>query len=352
MERPEDRLALVTLLDRDGRALRSVDVQAWPLTIGRALDQHIVLDDPSVAARHATLAPDESGQLCLSVGDSVNGVRMQGQHVKAGETVPVPTPLGASSCSLQLGHTQLLLRQRSDTLAPELRLPAHLLRSAAGGPTAGLLGLATEGRRLWVVAALVMAALVLQHGLSLDPGADFTAWLPALIGLPAAVMAWCAVWALLSKLFQHRFEFLAHLHIALPGLLLIELVDALLPLAAASLGWPTLWRLTPPLRALLMAWVVYRHLALLMPHQPRRAAVAVLAATLAGGAVSLAFTQRSTDRLSAPPYMSTLPLPALDATHAVPAAQLVQELGPLAERLRERVDKAKDDEGASDEDGG
>lgn len=348
MERPENRLALVTLLDRDGRPVRSVDVQAWPLTIGRALDQHIVLDDPSVAARHATLAPDEHGQLCLSVGDSVNGAWLQGQHAKGGETVALAT----GPCTLQLGHTQLLLRQRGEALAPEQRLPAHLLRSASGPHRADLLGRLSQGRGLWGVAALVMAALVLQHGLSLDPGADFTAWLPALIGLPAAVMAWCALWALLSKLFQHRFEFLAHLHIALPGLLLIELVDALLPLAAASLGWPLLWRLTPPLRVLLMAYVVYRHLALLMPQQPRRAALAVVAATLAGGAVSLAFTQRSTDRFSAPPYMSTLPLPMLDATRTVPTAQLVGELAPLAERLQKRVEQSKDEEGVGDDDGG
>ena len=344
MDRPEDRVALITLLDREGRALRSVDVHAWPLTIGRALDQQLVLDDASVAAHHASLAPDAEGQLLLTVGSSVNGAWLNGRHLAAGQTHAIAN----QPSTLQLGHSKLLLRQRSETLAPELPLPAHLLRGVVRSH--GVLGGLQPGAQLWLVSALLLAALVLQHALSLDPGADFTAWLPALVGLPIAVMAWCASWALLSKLFQHRFEFMAHLHIALPGLLLIEVLDALLPMVAASLGWPPLWRLTPPLRALLMAWVVYRHLALLMPHQPQRAAAAMVAATVAGGAISLAFTHRSTDRLSAPAYMSTLPLPMLNATHAVPPASLVQELAPLAARLQQRVLKARDDDAPDSDD--
>ncbi len=347
MDRPEDRLALITQLDRDGRALRSVDVHHWPLNIGRALDQQLVLDDTSVAAQHATLAPNAEGQLVLTVGPTVNGAWLDGRHLAAGTARVLTT----QPSTLQLGHTKLLLRLRGETLAPEQPLPAHLLRGVQAAGAHGLWGAVQPGARLWLAAVLLMLALVVQHGLSLDPGADFTAWLPALVGLPAAVGAWCATWALLSKLFQHRFEFLAHLHIALPGLLMIELVDALLPVLAASLGWPLLWRLTPVLRVLMMAWVVYRHLALLMPHQPQRAAAALLAATVVGGAISLAFTHRSTDRLSAPAYMSTLPLPLLDATRADPSANLVQQLQPLALRLQQRVDKARDDDEPDGEDG-
>ena len=347
MDRPENRIALVTLLDRDGHALRSVDVHAWPLSIGRALNQQLVLDDTSVAAEHATLSADESGRVLLTVGPSVNGAWLNGQHLAAGSVRALPT----QASTLQLGHSKLLLRLRGETLAPEQALPAHLLRGARTSQASGLMAALQPSTRLWLSAALLLLALVVQHGLSLDPGADFTAWLPALVGLPAAVMAWCATWALLSKLFQHRFEFMAHLHIALPGLLMIEVVDALLPVLAASLGWPLLWRATPVLRVLLMAWVVYRHLALLMPHQPQRAAAALVAATVVGGAINGAFTHRNTDRLSAPPYMSTLPLPLLDATRAVPAASLVQQLAPLAAQLQKRVNKARDDEEPDTEDG-
>ena len=56
------RLAVVEILDRDGHTRQLVPVWRWPVTIGRAIECDVVLDDPHVAARHATLG-DEGGQL-------------------------------------------------------------------------------------------------------------------------------------------------------------------------------------------------------------------------------------------------------------------------------------------------
>ena len=58
MDSAPERLALIELLDRDGRCVRAVDVTQWPFSIGRALDNDLVLDDPFVAAAHATLGLD------------------------------------------------------------------------------------------------------------------------------------------------------------------------------------------------------------------------------------------------------------------------------------------------------
>jgi hypothetical protein len=71
------KLAVVEILDRDGHARQAVPVSRWPVTIGRAVDCDIVLDDPYVAAHHATL--DETGD-ALAVQ-----VRRDGQRRGAGE---------------------------------------------------------------------------------------------------------------------------------------------------------------------------------------------------------------------------------------------------------------------------
>ena len=71
------RLALLEVIGRDGRVLRSVDVQRWPLTLGRSLAADVVLDDPFVAPLHATLHAEGNGPaggLTLEVGDTDNGV--------------------------------------------------------------------------------------------------------------------------------------------------------------------------------------------------------------------------------------------------------------------------------------
>ena len=59
-ERPM-RLAVVEILDRDGHTRQLVPVSHWPVTIGRAIECDVVLDDPHVAAQHATL-DDKDGQ--------------------------------------------------------------------------------------------------------------------------------------------------------------------------------------------------------------------------------------------------------------------------------------------------
>jgi hypothetical protein len=331
MDRPEDRLALIEFIERDGRATRSVDVHRWPLTLGRALDNLVVLDDPHVAAHHAHVAPDEQGRLMLHVLESRNPVHLDGRALAAGTGVALPR----AGATLHLGASRLRLRLRSsdEALAPELVLPA-LARGRPALP--------------WLALAGVAALSLFSQWLGLDPGADSTAWLPVVAGLPLVVAAWCGLWALLSKLFQQRFDFAGHLRVALPWLFAIDLCGVLVPQAGAALAWPALWQLTAPLQALLVALLVRQHLLHLLPLHPRGVSTSVAALALVAGGISMTLTYRGTDRLYGAAYMSTLPLPALRLAGTVPAAELVQEMTPLAQALAERVREAKKEGADSD----
>jgi hypothetical protein len=325
MDRPEERLALIEVEGRDGRIAQWLDVPDWPMSIGRALDNQLVLDDPYVAARHARLALDGDGQLTLSVLETRNGVTMEGRHLGAGTVAAVPV----GGTQLQIGSTRLRLRLPGEALAPERALPR-------GRP--GL-------RALPAVAGIALLLLQMAlHGLSEDPGSDYSTWLPIAVGLPLAVAAWAALWALMSKLFNHRFEFAGHLRIALPWLLAAALVEALGPPLAAALDAGALWYLVPPLTLLMAALMVRDHLALLLPLHPRTVTVAVATVAVAGFAISLALVHRSHDSFSSAPYMSTLPLPGLRLPAAVPTTRLVDDMAPLAERLARRVRKARSDD--------
>ena len=321
----QHRLALIEVFERDGRVGHSASVHGWPLTLGRALDNDVVLDDPHVAAHHATLSPDDQGSLVLDVGDTVNGVEVDGRRHGARAQVALP----AGGARLQLGGLQLRLRLPAEVLAAERPLPVLGRAHLAGPLLAGLLFLLLG---------------LFDHWLSLDPGADAAAWLPVAVGLPIAVAGWCVLWALAAKLFQHRFDFMGHLRIVLPWLLAVELVDLLLTPLAATLGWPWLWRLVSPLQVLLGLLMLRAHLALLLPHSRHAVTTVLAAAALAATAISLTVIHRATDRFSRPAYMSTLPLPALDLGGAVSADDVVQDLAPLAGRLAARAKKARDDE--------
>jgi hypothetical protein len=328
MERPEPRVALIELQARDSHGPRVVDVPAWPARIGRALDNDIVLDDPHVAAYHAVLATDTDGRVVLTPLPTRNGVWLGGRRIEA--AVPLP----AAGAQLLLGTTRLRLRLPGEAVAPERALP----RTAGIGGTTGALA----------AGALTLAVLLAELWIRLDPGADYSAWLPVVVGVPAAVAGWCGVWALLSKVFQHRFDFMAHLRILLPWLFALTLADAVVPQIAAALAWPTLWMLNAPLQALLGTLLVREHLAHMLPSHQRAVGVTMAAVLLAAGALTLARNERSSDSFSSEPYMSTLPMPALRLAGTVPAARLVQDMAPLAASLSERARKAADDDAAGD----
>jgi len=322
--RPAERLALIEVHERDGRSVRLVDVHAWPFSIGRALSNQLVLDDPHVAAEHAQLVLNSEGHVALHVHETRNGARMDRQRVDG--VVAQPLPVGGAM--LELGTTQLRVRLLDEDLPPELPMP----------------GQARVGTALALGAGGALLALeFVIHWLSLDPGADYSAWITTALGLPLALALWCGLWALLSKLFRHRFDFMGHLRIAMPWLLGIAVVGAFWPQAAASLASPGLWQLATPIQAVLGALLVRQHLAHALPTHPRAVTVSVALCALVGGSISLAGTWRSKDSLYSAPYMSTLPLPALRWGGTTESAALVQELGPVAEKLARRVKKARDE---------
>ena len=329
MERPEDRVALIEWLDRDGHVQRSVDIAAWPLSLGRALSNTVVLDDPFVAAHHARIAPDGEGRLQLLALPSRNGVLLDGRPQSGDGAAALP----AGGAMLQLGTTRLRLRLKTtdaaEAVVPDQPLPAHSGAGARG--------------TAWVAAAL-MVLVMAEVWVGLDPGADYTAWLPLLLGMPLAVALWCGLWALLSKLFQHRFDFGGHLRIALPWLLGMTLVDQLWPQLMAALAWPRLWMAGGLLESLLIVLLLHAHLRHTLPQHRRAVAAVVAVLAVSGAGFSAALNWRGHDSLVATPYMSTLPLPALRLTGTVPSTELVQSMAPLAAALAERVAQARQDE--------
>jgi len=319
------RLALIELVERDGRVSRVLDVHAWPLRVGRALSNDFVIDDPHVAAHHASLALDDQGTLQLTVGDTVNGLHLGKAVLWAGQQAAVPE----AGTTLQLGALRLRIRRPAEVLAPERPLPLHQLVSWAAVGAAG---------------AVLAAVSLFERWVSLDPGADFSSWMPLLLGLPVSIACWAGLWALASKLFQHRFDFTGHLRIMVPWLLGVALSEAMLEPVAAALGWPGLWRLSPLLQAAFGVMMLRAQLLHVLPNSRRAVTGAAAAAALAGLALNLTLTHRQTDRFSRPPYMSSLPLAGQVWSTPEPSQALVQDLAPLAAQLAERVRKAKSED--------
>lgn len=304
------RLGVIELLDRDGGVAHRVPVTRWPVTIGRALDCDVLLDDPHAAAHHATLTAADGGGALLSVGDTRNGLRLGGRLLAAGAQAPL-----ASGAAWSIGRTQLRLRLAGEALAPELPLAAL-----------------PPARGRWLAAGLLLLMLWLlgQHWLQSDPGDPLSSYLPVLVAVPIGLALWCFVWALGSKVFARHFDFLAHLRIALAVLLVSLALDALLPLAAFATSLESLVRVSGLLSLALGAVLLHGHLSVILP--ARRQALAVGFATMfvVGAGLQLLLTQQRNDRWFEPLYLSALGPPALRLAPTVTPQAFLAE----AERLR------------------
>lgn len=310
------RLGLVELLDRDGAVAHRVPVTRWPVTIGRALDCDVVLDDPHVAAVHATLDTADGAPL-VRVGDTLNGLRLGGRTLASGEQSPL-----ASGAEWQIGRTRLRLRLAGEVLAAELPL-------TVAPPV--------NGRRLVAGMVVLLLWVLGERWLQTDPGDPLSGYLPVLVSVPMALGVWCFLWALGSKLFARHFDFLPHLRLALGVLLASLLLEALLPLAGYALSWEWLPRSSELLMLALGCVLLHGHLSLILPTRRRALAVGFATMFVVGIGLKLALNQQRNDRWFTQQYLSTLGPPALRLAPAVTPDQFVDQARALRAPLEQRA---------------
>ena len=99
-------LALLEALDRDGMVRQAWRIERWPVTIGRALDNDVVLTEPHVAPHHATIdlvpAAEDGGaaSLVVTAGATHNGVNVGRQRIAGGASLHASsTPAATSTCT-------------------------------------------------------------------------------------------------------------------------------------------------------------------------------------------------------------------------------------------------------------
>lgn len=349
---PPPMLARIEVLDRDGRVRHALPVAAWPVTIGRAIDNDLVLEDPHVAPHHAVIEEAADGTTQLRVLPGRNGMRC-GRRVLAAGGDPIPLDaLGAAAASssssssttaaasaarppwlatlsgataatggieLVAGQTRLRLRRLGDAIEPERDLAAE---------HTGHFATLAFALALWLW-------LLAEQWITLDPGNKVSDWLPPLVGAPLVLVGWCLVWGLASKIFQHRFEFWPHLAVAVRGLLAIEVASFVLVWASGISGSPVFARLVLAVTAAIGVATLWMQARLVLPQQRRALAAAALAAYAGGAAILLGLNQQRYERWFADLYASALPPPALSWDKPITREAFVKE----ADRLRPGLEK-------------
>jgi pSer/pThr/pTyr-binding forkhead associated (FHA) protein len=195
-----------------------------PLSVGRAVSNDIILDDPYAEAVHARIYTDETNRLVIADAGSVNGLRVGDVRVDGAVAV-----VGGSE--IRLGRSVLRFRSVDEVLSPAL-LDDSAPRPSAAMPAAlaanpgrwDLLGRLLASRRAqgWLV-VLMLAASMLQMWLkNTEESGGMTIFAGALV-LMLALLLWAAVWAAWTRGPERRFQLLKHLAVASAATLAMSL---------------------------------------------------------------------------------------------------------------------------------
>ncbi len=238
---------------RDARGVATWHrLDTLPLVIGRAPSSDIILDDPYLDARHATITRDESGAIGIADLGSVNGTLLGGTR---GEGHHVVQP----GDEVRIGRTTLRFRALDEAVVPALAddssvhgaapvqipapTPVILLPpgpSTRGGRTVEWLLTTTRGRLLAL--ATMVAAFALSDWLGETERSIGGDVLAAGLGAAAIAFIWAALWSLAGRGSDKRPHLMAHLAVvslALTAMLVLTNVNGWLSFLFPAAGLRT-----------------------------------------------------------------------------------------------------------------
>jgi hypothetical protein len=260
------------------------------ITIGRALDNDVVLDDPFVDGHHACLVTEPDGALVLTDLGSVNLLELVG----TGRVTRVALVPGVV---VRLGRCSFRVRDSAEDVADAVPLPG----------AAVLMHSKLEDRR-WslalVLTVLATTAWSTWNASTTRDGAVET----LLIALLAIIMlsAWAGIWALVGRLVTRRPAFA--IHVAIGGLAWLGIGAADWLRGWAEFLWPTVWSLFGwvelGLVVVVLIFAIVAHLEYATHLPGRRRWSGVMWATLGVFMLSGAFQALQDERFSDVPAYS------------------------------------------------
>jgi hypothetical protein len=319
-------LAVLEVIDRDGAVRQSHAVAAWPLSVGRALDNDLVLDDPHTAAHHFRIDAGEDGEPFVEVVDSVNGLRCRAWRLGSGERRPV----GDRPIDFVAGRTHF-----------RLRLAGHAL--SAEQPLLGTPALNSGLRRLVPLGVAALAATLFGTWLLTEPDPMLRVLATTTITALGTLLVWCGAWTLLSKIFTRQPHFGWHLRVALTAVLVWDLVRLTTGAIAFAFSWTWVTDFDFVLDYLIAGALLYFHLQAVDTHRPRRIQVFAIATAVCGIALHLWFNWQGNERFGDELYLNELYPPALRLASPVDTTAFIDRVAPMKARLDDMAKKTSDD---------
>ena len=295
---------LVEHLHSDGSILARIPVQNGRLTIGRGLDNDLVLDDPHTAPSHAELTVQDEQKALLRDLGSINGISRQRGEKCQEIAITDEQPL-------RVGSSWLRVRSSAWPLAPEKPLTKN---------------------RAWVWALMGVVA-VIGHAIwevwLSDRESTPPPYLYYVAGLVGVLVLWSAAYAVYGRLASGADRYLQHLLIACFGYLGLNLLDNGLGMLGFATGWvwPLQW--LPYLLGLGAAIIVGTHLRTADPRHWPKTRWALGLVTVVAMAVPLVQQWISRKEFTDVHTMSIVSYPSLRLAQPTPIDRFLNDVKDL-----------------------
>ncbi|HJT97555.1 MAG TPA: FHA domain-containing protein [Rhodanobacteraceae bacterium] len=292
-----------------------------PVTVGRAYDNDVVVDDPHVAAHHLRIDRDENGVLVAEDLGSLNGLYVDRERTRRAHAV-----LDAEH-ELRIGATTLRVRPTTHEVPPE--------QPFARGLGYWLPAIAC------VAGVFALAALDLWLSETGEPKA-IRYFTPLLI-IAVIVSVWTAGWSVVARVFTGKARFGLHFLIGAAGMLVFSAYDQAAEMGAFAWSWTSLASSSYVVAWLILGGIVLAHLfAINRARKPLKIAVAAVVAA-AGIAMQTLKHSEIRSNYGQPVTLRRLEPPALRLV----APQREAAFFTDAASLKTSLDKARTEEPAS-----
>lgn len=286
-------IAFVEVLGQNERVLFRQPIDALPCHVGRAYDNHVILDDPFVHPRHARVDLDDDGALMWT--DLV---------------LNVTTRIDAHQ-----GHACMVGRTKV-----RLRTPSFKVEAARIAPLLDTrIGRLAGSLSARMVALTLGFACVLGNAYWTSHSTDLVDQVDDVAGVGFLLVLWAAIWTLIGRVRSNRNTFTMHLSAAALSLVPVAIGEFIVAAAYSISPNPGLRILLGATwTALVFAGLITVHCLIIgLPNVRRAAAVGVpLAATAL--AVTLVMQAASDAQFSRKFEIETLVMP-------MPTALMVTE---------------------------
>ena len=288
----------VELLDKSNAVVSRQRIHTESMTIGRAYDNDLIVDDPFVAPLHLKVGYDTEGVLWIEdlASNSAQGTDQQS---------PVTRMRVDREAAIRIGETSLRVRTAAFSVPPALSIHDQP-RTGSTGPGYGSKAILCAG--VFIVVSWVSTWLAQTAEFKL---ANF---LPEGLIFPLVVLAWAGMWALVTRIITTQAQYSRHVFIVFAVLLGLFFLDVVADMLAYSAAWLPPQRWLPVASWALFGALLFAHIAVINPRHTRLtgAVVAVLVVLAIGVHISLRIESDRVQpqRVAAwllPPYLSLKP---------------------------------------------